>query len=137
MNEVKRRGPKMVTEEHKAAMAIGRSEGRSVRQYLEALEMNRPKRGRKRTSEGIQARLAAIDVEIDGADPLSRVNLVQERMDLKAELANMGTAVDISALESEFVTAAKSYSERRGISYAAWREIGVDPAILKKAGITR
>jgi hypothetical protein len=137
MNEVKRRGPKMVTAEHKAAMAVGRSEGRSVRQYLEALEMNRPKRGRKRTSEGIHARLAAIEVELEGADPLSRVNLVQERMDLKAELANMGTAVDISALESEFVSAAKSYSERRGISYAAWREIGVDPAILKKAGITR
>jgi hypothetical protein len=35
------------------------------------------------------------------------------------------------------VGAAKAYSERRGISYAAWRELGVEAAVLKKAGIGR
>ena len=49
----------------------------------------------------------------------------------------MGAKVDISALEDDFVRVAHSYSSRRGISYAAWREIGVDAAVLKKAGLTR
>ncbi len=54
----KKRGPKAVTAEHKAAMAVGRNESRSVRLYLEALTANRPKRGRKRTAESIAKRLA-------------------------------------------------------------------------------
>ena len=37
----------------------------------------------------------------------------------------------------EFVKVAASYSERRGITYAAWREIGVTPEVLKKAGVGR
>jgi hypothetical protein len=45
--------------------------------------------------------------------------------------------VDLGALESGFVKAAKGYSTRKGISYAAWREAGVDPAVLKQAGISR
>ena len=43
----------------------------------------------------------------------------------------------LSALEADFVSAARSYSERKGISYAAWRAVGVPPAVLKKAGISR
>ena len=38
-----------MTAQHKAALAEGRSEGRAVKSYLEALEKNRPRRGRKRT----------------------------------------------------------------------------------------
>ena len=36
-----------------------------------------------------------------------------------------------------FVKVARSYSERQGITYTTWREIGVDAAVLSKAGITR
>ena len=137
MNEPKRRGPKQVTDEHKAAMAVGRSEGRAVRDYLEALEANRPKRGRKRTTESITRRLEAIELELGSSDALTRVNLIQERMDLQDERANLGQGVDIATLEAAFVEAAKNYSDRRGISYAAWREAGVDANILKAADISR
>ena len=34
-------------------------------------------------------------------------------------------------------TAAKAYGERKGITYAAWREVGVAAAVLKTAGISR
>ena len=30
-----------------------------------------------------------------------------------------------------------AYAERKGISYAAWRELGVPADVLKKANITR
>lgn len=38
-----------MSDEHKAALAEGRDQGRAVRRYLDALEQHRPKRGRKRT----------------------------------------------------------------------------------------
>ncbi len=133
-----KRGPKSpMTDEHKAALAAGRTESRIVKNYLDGLETNRPKRGRKRTSDSIKKRLVEIEASLPDADPLSRLNLVQERMDLQEELETMGTKVDITALENDFTRVARSYSVRRGISYAAWREIGVEPAVLKKAGLTR
>jgi hypothetical protein len=123
--------------EHKAALAQGRNEGRSVRLYLEALEAHKPKRGRKRTPESITKRLDSIATALPDADPVSRLHLVQERLDLSAELAHLGAKIDLTELEADFVSAAKAYSERRGISYAAWRELGVEAAVLKKAGIGR
>src|SRR5690606_39660524 len=54
-------GPKSpMTDEHKAALARGRAEGRIVKEYLEALRASKPKRGRKRTPDSIKKRLAAI-----------------------------------------------------------------------------
>lgn len=126
-----------MSNEHKEALALGREQGRAVRQYLEAIELHRPKRGRKRTPDSIQKRLAAIETQLSTADPLSRVRLYQERRNLKSELASKGETVDLSALEKGFVASAKAYSDRKGISYGAWREAGIDAALLKKAGISR
>ncbi len=126
-----------MTDEHKAALAMGRNEGNAVRNYLEALRNNKPKRGRRRTRESIAARLSAIDAELETADPMSELRLRQERRDLQTELETMGEKVDISALEEGFIAVGKSYSARQGISYATWREIGVEAAVLKRAGISR
>ena len=126
-----------MTDEHKAALAAGRTMGRSVKVYLEALEANRPKRGRKRTPESIKRRLDAIDGEFATADPIKRLALAQERIDLGNELDALGNRVDLSALEADFVAVAKDYSAAKGISYAAWREIGVAADVLKRAGISR
>jgi hypothetical protein len=104
---------------------------------LEALEAHKPKRGRKRTAESVQKRLVVIEDKLPGADPLSRLQLVQERLNLERELAAADTAVDLSALEEEFVAAAGPYGQRKGISYAAWRESGVDPSVLRRAGVRR
>jgi uncharacterized protein YicC (UPF0701 family) len=126
-----------MSDRHKQALAEGRNQGRAVRRYLEALEAHKPKRGRKRTTESIQKRLAAIEQHMASADALTRVHLVQERMDLERELAAATSKVDLSRLEKGFVEAARPYGDRKGISYAAWRSAGVDPAVLKKAGISR
>lgn len=126
-----------MTDEHKAALAVGRSEGKAVRDYLEALRTNKPKRGRKRTPESITRRLDAIERELDEADPVRELKLIQERIDLSEELANFEAAVDTSELEAAFIKVAKSYSERNAISYNAWRQIGVEPAVLRKAGVSR
>ncbi len=85
----------------------------------------------------MKKRLAAVEDEIAAADPLKRLHLVQERLDLQAALEASESTVDIAALEKEFVSAAATYSERKGISYSAWRELGVPSNVLDKAGISR
>jgi hypothetical protein len=65
------------------------------------------------------------------------VQLIQERMDLGKELAMLDTKVDMTALEGGFVKTGAAYSARKGISYAAWRELGVPAEVLEKANITR
>jgi hypothetical protein len=126
-----------MTDEHKAALAQGRDEGRIVRLYLEALEATRPRRGRPRTIDTVRNRLEAVVAEIDDADALSRLQLVQERIDLTNELAAMEAVDDLALLEDDFVRVAESYGERKGITYAAWREVGVPPEVLRDAGIGR
>ena len=76
-----------MTDEHKAALAEGREQGRIVRRYLEA---------------------------VADRDP-----------------------ADMEALEAGFIAVARPYSERKGLSYAAWRAVGVKPRVLRAAGIAR
>jgi hypothetical protein len=128
---------KTMSDEHKAALAEGRSQGKAIRDYLEALESHKPKRGRKRTPESIKRRLDRIDAELPEADMMKRVGLVQERLDLEAELSASQGGVDLTELEKGFVKYAKGYSERKGISYAAWRQVGVSAQTLKAAGVSR
>ena len=64
-NTATKRGPKSpMSADHKAALAVGRAEGRVVRDYLDGLRASKPKRGRKRTAESINARLEAIDASL-------------------------------------------------------------------------
>lgn len=133
--KTRKRSP--MSDEHKQALAEGREQGRGVRLYLEALEKNRPKRGRKRTSESISKRLETIEVRLLDADPLTRLHLIQERLNLQTELESLKAKTDLTELEKGFVSAAKSYGERKGITHAAWRALGVPAEVLRKAGITR
>ena len=128
---------KQITAEHKAALAEGRSHGRAVRNYLEALDAHRPKRGRRRTPESIRARLTEIDETYGSATSMARLSMAQERINLNEALTAAETVFDLSGLEDEFVAVAATYGDRKGISYVAWREVGVPAAILQRAGISR
>ena len=126
-----------MSDEHKAALAEGREQGRAVRRYLEALEAHRPRRGRKRTPESMADQLQTVEKQLANADPLKRLQLYQKKLDLEEALAANEAKVDLETLEKEFIAAAGPYSARKGISYLAWREMGVPTPVLAKAGITR
>jgi hypothetical protein len=96
--------PRTMSAEHKAALAEGREQGKKVGAYLDALDSAAPKRrGRRRTPESIQKRLDAINEDFDDASPIKRLDLVQERRDLEAELASLeeGSSVDLDGLRAE------------------------------------
>jgi hypothetical protein len=133
----KKKKKRIVSDDQKSAMAEGRAQSRAISPYLEALEAYRPKRGRKRTPESVDRRLQAIDGELESANQIKRLSLIQERLDLLDERKNLNRKVDLSSYEKAFVANAKSYGERRGISYQAWRQLGVPPSVLKQAGISR
>jgi hypothetical protein len=122
---------------HKAALARGREEGRAVRRYLEAIEHDRPRRGRKRTPEAVKKRLGVVTERLASADALTRLHLLQEKSDLQAELARSSPAPDLETLEKAFVEVAGAYGRRKGIGYNAWRAAGVGAAVLQRADITR
>lgn len=123
--------------EHKAALAAGREQGRAVKAYLEGLAANKPKRGRKRSTESMKARLEEIDVQLPDADPFKKLQLTQEQLDLQDRLRTADVEVDLTELEKDFIRVAKAYAENKKISYAAFRSVGVPADVLKKAGISR
>jgi hypothetical protein len=127
-----------MTAAHKQALSEGREQSRVVRDYLDALEAHKPKRGRKRTAESVKKNLAEVNQSLKTAVGSSRLELIQRRRDLEVELAGMQAGgIDISALEKAFVKVGKSYAGRKSISYAAFREFGVPADVLKRAGIGR
>ena len=126
-----------MTRAHKEALATGRNESRVVRRYLEALAANKPKRGRRRTVSSVQRRLATVEQALASADRITMLKLSQERLDLINELDAMSTDDGMAELEEDFIGIAGKYANRQGISYAAWREVGVPPEVLRRAGITR
>jgi len=121
--------------EHKAKLEQGRKDARAVKAYLEFVETNRPKRGRRRTQESITNRLAAIEEEMASASALARLNLFQEQADLAAELEALKTQVDGTEMRAAFVEAAGRYAASKGIQKAAFKQMGVDAATLREAGI--
>ncbi len=109
-----------------------KADNQAVRDYLDALAASAPKRGRKRTADSVKARISAVGNAMGDASATKRLGLVQERLNLETELDALARAdsVDMDELEAGFVKAATSYGGQRGISYAAWREVGAQYYLL-------
>ncbi|MDP1794402.1 MAG: hypothetical protein Q8K63_09730 [Acidimicrobiales bacterium] len=111
--------------------------GRIVRRYLSALDAKKPGRTNARTAETVAHRMHQIDTLLLSADPVQRLHLTQERIDLHAEMLRLhGPASnDFESLEKAFIRVAKSYGDRHDVTYSAWRQVGVDAGVLAAAGI--
>jgi hypothetical protein len=65
---------------------------------------------------------------IDGARPVDRYLRALDGLIRLDRIA-------FDALECEFVAAASRFARLRGITYGAWRDVGVSEAVLQRAGI--
>lgn len=125
-----------MSDEHKAALAKGRRESRLIKAYLNATRSRRP--GRPVTADSLRTRIESLDSRLASeTDALKIVDLHQERLDAEDALKALDDAPDITQAEKDFIEVAASYSERKGISYTAWRQVGVPASVLKAAGIPR
>src|SRR5688572_22826224 len=94
---------------------------RVVRRYLTALDASKPGRGPAKTAEMLVFRMHQIDTELLSADPVARLHLTQERIDLHAEYLRLTTgAQQLDELEKAFTRVARGYGDRHDISFSAW-----------------
>lgn len=118
------------------ALAEGRERMRVVRAYLLALPST-PTRKRRDPQE-LRAEVERVEREradaLGDKDVIGALKLSQKLVDLRTQLSQM-EALNLPELEAEFVRVAQRYSEAQGISYAAWRDMGVPAEVLKRAGI--
>jgi phage-related protein len=126
---------KPMTQAHKAKLAEGRTQSRTINAYLQALESNRPRRGRRVDTS--PQRLAQLDKEIEEAFGIRKLELVQQKIELESLASSDQGGSDLEELRKAFVRVAKSYGQRKGISYTAWRQVGVPAEALREAGIGR
>jgi hypothetical protein len=124
-----------MSEEHKAALARGRAEAIAIKAYLAAVAAPK-KRGRPVNRTSLENKIASLDAKIRAEDnPLAKVDLIQARIDARGTLDDLETAGDLEGLQKGFEKHAASYSERKGITWTAWREAGVPASTLRNAGI--
>jgi hypothetical protein len=128
----KKTARRTMSDEHKQAIADARRQNQAVRDYLNALTTAKPA-GRRpsATPEQLQEQ---IDAE---SDPVKRVELIQRRLDLEDRLAADQERPDLDSLQDAFVAVAADYATRKGITYTAFRELGVPAPVLQQAGIPR
>lgn len=124
-----------MSEEHKAALAQGRAEARAIKAYLAVAAIPK-KRGRPVTPASLEEKIVSLDEKVGTEnDPLARVELIQARIDAQRALDDLASAADLESLEPGFIEHAASYSDRKGITWTAWREAGVPASTLRSAGI--
>jgi hypothetical protein len=123
-----------MSDQHKAALAQGRREARAIKAYLEVLSSRKP--GRPLSKASLTERLDRVNKKLDATnDPLQKVDLIQSRLDIEEALSQIGSTQDLEALEQAFKKHVASYSERKGVTYTAWRKSGVPAKVLREAGI--
>ena len=98
--------------------------------------MEARKPGRPVSQESLKKRMDKVNQKLEETDnPLESVELIQSKLDIEKALSEIQNAIDMDTLETGFVENARSYSERKGVSYTAWREFGVPAKVLRSAGI--
>jgi hypothetical protein len=98
-----------------------------VVQYLAALEARRDAPPDFPQPDRLAENLASAPMMQPAEDPEG----------LREELAanTPGSEANVERLEDGFVSAAADYGRRHGMGYEAWIQAGVDPEVLRRAGI--
>jgi hypothetical protein len=119
--------------ERPAERGVRRAETNSVAAYLTALRAPKvPARNRA----NLERRRAQIEEWLrEESSPIREVELIQRRLGIDAQLAQIDQAQRLAELEEAFVNVAASWSKRTGISAAALREVSVPASVLKRAGL--
>lgn len=86
--------------------------------------------GKLPTRPGVETEIERLEARIaDATRMVDKVQLIAKRHALQNP---QGSAEE---LEARFIKYAPAFSERHGVTYAVWREMGVTPKVLEQAGI--
>jgi hypothetical protein len=116
-----------------AESGVRRAETKAVSAYLTALRAPKVPAGSR---AALETRRAQIEQWLaEETSPIREVELIQQRLDIDAQLAQADQAARLAELEEAFVNVAASWAKRTGISAAALREVGVPASVLRGAGL--
>jgi hypothetical protein len=119
--------------ERPAERGVRRPETNAVAAYLTAL---RAPKVPARSRANLERRRAQIEQWLsEESSPIGEVELIQQRLDIDAQLAQIDQAQRLAELEDTFVKVAASWAKRSGISAAALRDVGVPASVLRRAGL--
>jgi hypothetical protein len=119
--------------ERPAESGVRRAETNAVAAYLAAL---RAPKVSARSRPNLEKRRVQIEQWIaEESSPIREVELIQQRLDIDAQLAQVDQAARLPELEEAFVKVAASWAKRSRISGAALREVGVPTSVLRRAGL--
>ena len=129
------------SDEHKTEIRTAIAQRGAVNRYLKSLEQIKSVRSNILSEERLQAKLAQAEEDMASASSvMDKLQAVQNRKDILAKIKQTQNASNITSeaeeAEAGFIQHAAGYAERKGISYKAWREVGVSAAALKQAGIS-
>jgi len=116
---------KQMTDQAKENMQLGAKAMRAIEAYLVYINQYKT-RGRPLSSESLENKIA------DEARLAQKVILIAK---LHEAIRREELAQEEEALKKEFVKYAPWFSEQHGVTYPAWREIGVSAFVLAEAGI--
>jgi hypothetical protein len=115
------------------ARGARRAETSAVAANLTALRSPKVPANRR---AALEKRRAQIEQWIaEEPSPIREVELVQQRLDIDAQLAQIDQSARLPELEAGFVKVAASWAKRSGITAAALREVGVPAGVLRRAGL--
>ena len=120
---------------HKKKVFDAKSESQRISHYLRALETRKNGRRPKKNPDVLERRIVSLQKYLKEATGLRRLQAVQRIRDMRRQEAELADAGNFGKYEADFVASAAAYSEKQGIEYGSWREVGVSAAVLKKAGI--
>lgn len=127
-----------LSDEQKEAMQLGREQARAIREYLDALKWDGTRPGLPGDVEGVESLLDDYRERVEAEDDyLARVELIQKTLDLEEYLDELRAQPDLESAERGFVEHVEDYSERKGITYKAWRKLGVPASVLHEGGLSR
>lgn len=119
--------------ERSAERGARRAETNAVAAYLTA---RRAPKLPARSRDALEKRRAQIEQWIaEESSPIREAELIQHRLDVDAQLAQIDQTARPPELEEAFVNVAASWAKRSGVSAAALREVGVPASVLKRAGV--
>lgn len=75
-------------------------------------------------------------VDSDDTSPVDKLVARQRMKTLESELFEFINRPRMKKWEEGFIEHAYNFGRRKGIQYRTWRDMGVQPATLKAAGIT-
>lgn len=110
------------------------SETLAVKRYLDALEVKRTHEKPRWRDPEMRIQIVEGSLASDNLTNIERLCLLQERADLKDHLNDSSGDSFAEALDG-FREHGLSFSQRKGIKYSTWREMGVPSQDLKEAGI--